>query len=55
VQGQTTGLAAQSVSVDSSGNVWLLFSGSTTTVTEFIGVATPAVTPLSLGKPGRTP
>jgi hypothetical protein len=55
VQGQTTGTPAQSVGVDSSGNVWLLFGGSTTTVTEFVGVATPAVTPLSLGKPGKTP
>jgi hypothetical protein len=55
VQGQSTGSTAQSIGVDSSGNVWLLFSGASTTVTEFIGVATPAVTPLSLGKPGATP
>jgi hypothetical protein len=55
MQGQTTGSAAQSIGVDSSGDVWLLFSGSTTTVTEFIGAATPTVTPLSLGEPGKTP
>jgi hypothetical protein len=35
-----------SVSVDGSGNVWVLLQNNT--VTEFIGVATPAVTPLSL-------
>jgi hypothetical protein len=35
-----------SVSVDGSGNVWVLLQDNS--VTEFIGVATPAVTPLSL-------
>jgi hypothetical protein len=35
-----------SVAVDGSGNVWVLLQGNS--VTEFIGVATPAVTPLSL-------
>jgi hypothetical protein len=44
-----------SIAVDSSGNLWLLFSGSTAPVVEFIGVATPVVTPLSLGKPGTKP
>jgi hypothetical protein len=47
----------QSVAIDGSGNVWVLVGNDT--VTEFIGVATPAVTPLSLavknGKLGAKP
>jgi hypothetical protein len=40
----------QSIAVDASGNVWLLIPGTpTSTVTEFVGVATPVVTPLSVG------
>jgi hypothetical protein len=35
-----------SVSVDGSGNVWALLNNGT--VTEYVGIATPAVTPLSL-------
>jgi hypothetical protein len=35
-----------SVAVDGSGNVWVLLNNNT--VTEFVGIATPAVTPLSL-------
>jgi hypothetical protein len=36
----------QSVAVDISGNVWVLLDNNT--ITEYIGIATPAVTPLSL-------
>jgi hypothetical protein len=35
------------VAIDGSGNVWVLLAGNS--VTEYIGVATPVVTPLSLG------
>jgi hypothetical protein len=35
-----------SLAVDGSGNVWVLLSNDT--ITEFVGVATPAVTPLSV-------
>jgi len=35
------------VAVDGSGNVWVLLADDT--VTEFVGVATPVVTPLALG------
>jgi streptogramin lyase len=37
---------ALSVSVDGSGNVWVLLDNDT--ITEYVGLATPAVTPLSL-------
>jgi hypothetical protein len=36
----------RSVAIDGSGNVWVLLENNT--VSEFIGVATPAVTPISL-------
>jgi hypothetical protein len=36
---------ALAVAVDSSGNVWVLLDNNT--VTEYVGLATPAVTPLS--------
>ena len=36
-----------SVAVDSAGNVWILLDNNT--VKEYVGVATPVVTPLSLG------
>ena len=36
----------ESVAVDDAGNVWVLLSNNT--MTEFVGIATPAVTPLSL-------
>jgi len=36
-----------SVAVDASGNVWVLLGNNT--VTEYVGVATPVVTPLSVG------
>jgi sugar lactone lactonase YvrE len=50
-------VSPQSLAVDASGNIWLLFNspGVPTSVTEYVGVATPAVTPLSLGKMGKTP
>jgi hypothetical protein len=38
---------ALSVTVDGSGNIWVLLDNNT--ITEFVGLATPAVTPLSLG------
>jgi hypothetical protein len=37
------------IAVDGSGNVWVLIESSSSTVTEFVGVATPVVTPLALG------
>jgi hypothetical protein len=33
--------------VDGSGNVWVLLANNT--VTEYVGAATPVVTPLALG------
>ena len=38
-----------SIAVDGSGNVWVLTQSNSSTVTEFVGVATPVVTPLALG------
>jgi len=38
-----------SIAVDGSGNVWVLTETNNSTVTEFVGVATPVVTPLALG------
>ena len=35
------------VAVDGSGNVWVLLANNT--VTEYVGVATPVVTPIALG------
>jgi hypothetical protein len=46
------------VAIDNSGNVWLGASGSTSKVYHVVGVAVPAVTPLSVrtnGKIGVTP
>ena len=43
------------IGADASGNLWVLSGGIVTQVVEFIGVATPTVTPLSLGKPGSKP
>lgn len=40
---------ATSLAVDGSGNVWVLVNAINSTVTEFIGVAAPVVTPLSVG------
>ncbi len=37
------------IAVDGSGNVWVLIDAPNSTVTEFIGVAAPVVTPLALG------
>ena len=46
------------VAIDNSGNIWLGASGSTSKIYHVVGVATPAVTPLSArtnGKIGVTP
>lgn len=48
----TSGTA--SIAVDGSGNVWELIESNNSTVTEFIGVASPVVTPLSLGVQTKT-
>lgn len=65
--GPGTGNSPVSIAVDASGNVWLLLSstgivtlpsGASATVgqvVEFVGVATPVVTPMSLGKLGAKP
>lgn len=37
------------IAVDGSGNVWVLNGANSSTVTEFIGVAAPVVTPFSAG------
>ncbi len=37
------------LAVDGSGNVWVLIGVGSSTVTEYIGVASPVVTPLALG------
>jgi hypothetical protein len=42
------------IAIDSSGDVWIPNHGANT-VTEIIGIATPAVTPLSALKPGVRP
>jgi hypothetical protein len=55
ITGEPTGYLSSSslaagplrVAVDGSGNVWVLLADNT--VTEFVGVATPVVTPLALG------
>jgi len=46
---QSSSLSAgpERVAVDRAGNVWVLLAGNT--VTEYVGVATPAVTPIALG------
>jgi hypothetical protein len=41
------GSVPQSIAIDRGGNVWVLLSEGT--VAEFIGAATPVVTPFSLG------
>jgi hypothetical protein len=46
---------AVSIDVDASGNVWVLTGTSSSTVTEFVGAATPVVTPSSADKPGKKP
>jgi hypothetical protein len=45
------GPSNDAIAVDGSGDVWILSYGS---VTEFIGVATPVVTPFSLGVQNKT-
>jgi hypothetical protein len=48
-----------SIAADASGNVWVLSGTGPSTVTEFVGVAVPVVTPISVGvqknKLGKTP
>jgi hypothetical protein len=44
-----------SIGTDASGNLWVLSGGTRSQVWEFVGVATPVVTPLSLGKLGTKP
>jgi streptogramin lyase len=45
-QAPSLAAGAQSVGVDQSGNLWVLLNNET--VTEYIGLATPAVAPLSV-------
>jgi hypothetical protein len=45
--GSGPGTIPRSIAIDGGGNVWVLLSG--TSVAEFVGVATPVVTPFSLG------
>jgi len=44
-----------SIAADAGGNLWVLSGGNSSQVVEFIGVTTPVVTPLSLGKLGTKP
>jgi hypothetical protein len=37
----------QGIAIDGGGNVWVMLSNNT--VAEFVGAATPVVTPFSLG------
>jgi hypothetical protein len=46
--GPNTDNGANSLAIDSSGNAWVLIQSSSSTVTEFIGVASPVTTPLSV-------
>jgi hypothetical protein len=41
-----TNANVHAIAIDGGGNVWVLFGG---TVAEFVGAATPVVTPFSLG------
>ena len=50
-----TSTSIESIATDASGNLWVLYGGTTPEVWEFAGVGTPVVTPLSLGKPGVLP
>lgn len=45
-QPNASAAAPQGIAIDGSGNVWMPFG---TTVSEFVGAATPVVTPFSLG------
>jgi hypothetical protein len=45
--GSGPGSTPQSIAIDGGGNVWVLLSSGT--MAEFIGAATPVVTPFSLG------
>jgi hypothetical protein len=47
--GPNIGNGTAGIAVDASGNLWVLTAASSSTVTEFVGVATPAVTPVALG------
>ncbi len=51
------GAGTKAVAVDSAGNVWVLLANNT--ITEYVGIAIPAVTPASLAvknkKIGKTP
>jgi len=49
-----TSLGNTAMAVDGSGNLWVLNGTNSSSVTEFIGVATPVVTPFSLGVQNKT-
>jgi hypothetical protein len=42
-----TFVTVQGIAIDGGGNVWMMISNNT--VAEFVGAATPVVTPLSVG------
>ncbi len=46
-QSPSLSAGTERVAVDRAGNVWVLLANNT--ITEFVGVATPAVTPIALG------
>ncbi|HEX3570940.1 MAG TPA: hypothetical protein VHU44_08960, partial [Acidobacteriaceae bacterium] len=45
--GQFLNVRVQGIAIDGGGNVWVMLSNNT--VAEFVGPATPVVTPFSLG------
>jgi hypothetical protein len=45
--GRFLNVGVQGIAIDGGGNVWVMLSGNT--VAEFVGAATPVVTPFSLG------
>jgi hypothetical protein len=45
--GQFLNVRVQGIAIDGGGNVWVMLSNNT--VAEFVGAATPVVTPFSLG------
>jgi hypothetical protein len=44
---QFLNVQVQGIAIDGGGNVWMMLSNNT--VAEFVGAATPVVTPFSLG------
>jgi hypothetical protein len=52
LQSSSLSAGSERVAVDRAGNVWVLLANDT--ITEFVGVATPAVTPIALAVQNKT-